>query len=447
MQLVIVSGTESGRVVPLSDGQSVSVGRSKLVDIQVADETVSRLHCLIEVDDGRVLITDHESRTGTFVNGKLVTKHELSPGDVLKIGQTRFRLELEEGSEVSESLSTQDVPPTFDGRIHALANPEFMDAEHTAHKPDVVPPRHEGNATEVASSKSPVQRLEELVGTTIRRYRVDKSIAKASTGMVFQATDVVSGQVVALKILWPEFSKDVSQMKRFIRSMKTMQPIQHPNIVRIKNAGKIGPYCWIAMDFVDGESLTQVIQRIGTAGMLDWQTSYRAAVHVGRALEYAYEHQIVHRNLTPRNILLRKKDKVALVGDLMLAKALEATDSEWNTEPGRLVGEVAFMAPERTRSQVTPDCRSDIYGLGATLYALLTGRPPFEDSSPVKLVAKIRADEPLKPTHFQLAIPGLFQDAVLKMLAKRPEDRYQTPAALLKDLQRIGNYLSVEVPS
>ncbi len=127
-------------------------------------------------------------------------------------------------------------------------------------------------------------------------------------------------------------------MRRFIRSMKTMQPIRHPNIVRIRNAGKLGPYCWIAMDFVDGESLTQVIQRIGTAGMLDWQTSFRVAVHVGRALECAFEHQIVHRNPTPRNILLRKQDKVAFVGDLMLAKALEATDSEWNTEPGRLVG-------------------------------------------------------------------------------------------------------------
>ncbi len=84
--------------------------------------------------------------------------------------------------------------------------------------------------------------------------------------------------------------------------------------------------------------------------------------------------------------------------------------------------------------------------MGATLYALLTGRPPFEDASPARLVVRIREDEPLKPTIFQLAIPGLLQDMVLKLLAKRAEDRYQTPSAMLKDLQRIGNYLGVDVP-
>src|SRR5712691_3285884 len=412
MQLVITGGSETGRVFPLIDGYTATVGRGKLVDIQVSDSTVSRLHCLIEVDGGRVFIADHGSRTGTFVNGRLVTKQELSPGDVLKIGQTRFRFELDEAAEVSTSASTQEKPPRSDQRSDKRANvvaadSEFVDVGRSVPKEELPLSGHSGEEPRTALPQSPVQRLEQLVGTTMRRYRIDKSIAKASTGMVFQASDVVSGQIVALKILWPEFSKDETQIRRFIRAMKTMQPIRHPNIVRIKNAGKTGPYCWIAMDFVEGESLTQVIQRIGTAGMLDWQTSFRVAVHVGRALECAFEHQIVHRNLTPRNILLRQQDKVALVGDLMLAKALEATDSEWSTEPGRLVGEVPFMAPERTRSNADVDCRSDLYGLGATLYALLTGRPPFEDASTVRLVTKIREDEPLNPTLFQLAIPGL----------------------------------------
>ncbi len=135
MQLVKLNGPETGRAISLSDGQAASVGRSELVDIHVPDSAVSRLHCLIEVDGGRVFVSDHDSRTGTFVNGKLVTKQELSPGDVLRIGQTRFRFELDQAPEVSTSLSTQDVPPNFDERFDGVAkNSEIIGARRTAGK-------------------------------------------------------------------------------------------------------------------------------------------------------------------------------------------------------------------------------------------------------------------------------------------------------------------------
>ena len=115
------------------------------------------------------------------------------------------------------------------------------------------------------------------------------------------------------------------------------------------------------------------------------------------------------------------------------------------TQPGQLVGDIAYMSPERTRAQESVDCRSDIYGLGATLYALLTGRPPFEDASLPATITKIRNEKPVKPKEFQLSIHDMFQDAVLQMLAKRPEDRFLTPADLLKDLERVGKYQNVSV--
>ena len=154
-------------------------------------------------------------------------------------------------------------------------------------------------------------------------------------------------------------------MQRFIRAMKTMLPIKHENIVALYNAGKAGRYAWVAMEYVDGESLTQVIQRIGAAGMLDWQNAFRVAVHIGRALECADEHKIIHRNIMPANILLTH-DKIAKLGDLMFAKALEGTAAEQITRPGQLVGELAYMSPERTRGTSDIDGRSDLYGLGAT---------------------------------------------------------------------------------
>jgi serine/threonine-protein kinase len=235
-------------------------------------------------------------------------------------------------------------------------------------------------------------------------------------------------------------------MQRFVRAMKTVLPLRHPNLVTLYGAGKVGQHCWLAMEYVAGESLTHVIQRIGVAGMLDWRHALRAAAHVGRALEYAHGQQIIHRNVAPPNILLRAEDKVAKLGDLMLAKALDGVLAQQVTRPGELVGDVNYMSPERTKSSMEGvDGRSDIFSLGATVYALLTGRPPFADVSLVETITKIRKADPEKPKKYQMSIPDLFEGTVLRMLAKRPEDRYQSAADLLKDLERVAKYQGVQI--
>src|SRR5439155_14045036 len=165
-----------------------------------------------------------------------------------------------------------------------------------------------------------------------------------------------------------------------------------------------------------------------------WREVWRVAMHVGQALDEAAAQKIIHRNVTPANILRRKSDKACLLGDLMLAKALEGTLSQQITRPGQLIGDVPYMSPERTRDAATVDCRSDLYGLGATLYALLTGRPPFAGDSLPELVRKVRSDEPQPPKEFQLSINDKFPDVVLQLLTKRPDDRVATAADLLKDL-------------
>jgi serine/threonine protein kinase len=197
------------------------------------------------------------------------------------------------------------------------------------------------------------------------------------------------------------------------------------------------------MDLVEGESMAQVIRRLGVANMLDWRYGYRVAVHIARALEYAHEQSIIHRNVTPQNILWRSADKMVLLGDLMLAKALEGTLAQQITRPGELLGDVAYMAPERTRGVGDVDGRSDLYGLGATVYALVAGRPPFAEGSLPELVAKIRTAEPDKPKKYQMAIPDMFQGTVLRLLGKRPEDRFQTATELLADLDRVGKFAGV----
>lgn len=260
---------------------------------------------------------------------------------------------------------------------------------------------------------------------------------------MFRAHDSEHDRTVALKVLWPETSQDEESVQRFIRAMKTMMPIHHPNIVRLYAAGKTGPYCWLAMEFVEGENLKQVIRRIGTVGMLDWRYAFRVAVHIGRALEEAAKHDIIHRNMTPTNILMSTRDQCVKLGDLMLAKALAGTQVRLITRPGEMVGDVFCMSPEQTRSGATVDCRSDIYSLGTTLYALLTGRPPFEGGSFMEIVKQISEAQPPKPKKYQLSIPDLFEGIVMRMLAKRPEERYQTATELVADLERVGRFQGI----
>jgi serine/threonine protein kinase len=403
-ELTVLDGPDAGRRFELIDGQTLIIGRGQSTDARLNDPRISRQHCRIQVDGASVVLSDADSAAGTLVNGSSIEQHALQPGDVVEIGDTKLRFQLEGRVDQSTLIDT------------AFGRP----------KP---PPK--------------VTPLEQLVGQTIEHFKLEGIIARGVSGMVFRATDTNKNRGVAVKILYPEYAGSDEQKERFVRGIKTMAPIRHENIVRLYAAGMQGPYCWMAMEYVDGESMTEVIDRIGVSGMLDWQYAYRVGVHIGRALDEAYQHKIIHRNVTPQNILFRSADKVAKLCDLTLAKALEGTQSRQVTQPGELVGDVSYMSPERTRGHKEVDGRSDIYGLGAALYALLTGHPPFEGTSLPELITRIRNEEPVKPKEFQLSVPDMFQDIVLRMIAKRPEDRYQTPAELLKDLERVGKFQNV----
>jgi serine/threonine protein kinase len=405
-QLLVISGPDQGRSFALIEGQPLVIGRGEAATARLSDAHVSRRHCQAIVEEGRFFVEDAGSSGGTLVNGQPITKQEICPGDVVRIGGTELRFLLEGNPDASTLIQPAVAP----------AKP----------KPRVTP-------------------LTEMVGRKIGCYQIQERLATGQSGMVFRAAEAKRDRTVALKVLWPETSQIDDEVRRFVRAMKTMLPIRHPNIVQLYAAGKTGPYCWLAMEYVEGESLASVIPRIGTAGMLDWRYAFRVAVHIARALEAACEHDIVHRNITPANILIRASDKVAKLGDLMLAKALAGSLARQITRAGELVGDLLYLPPERTRSQAEVDCRSDIYSLGATLYALLTGRPPFEGHSAPELIKKIREDDAEPPKKYQLSIPDLFEGVVLQMLAKRPDDRHETPRQLLKDLDRVARYQGIQV--
>ncbi len=411
LQLLIIAGPDQGRAFTLDPGPNLMLGRSHHSLYRLNDMRVSRNHCQILLEGDVVTVVDNGGSGGTLINGAPVSRHVLKPGDVLQVGDSRLRLQL------------GDFPVDVVAAAATVTTPAAPPAAHAATS----------------------DQLGALTGQTLAHYTVGPVLGTGQSGLVFQATDTKDGRSVALKVLQADFARDEEEVQRFIRAMKTMLPLRHPNLVTLHAAGKTGAYCWVAMELVEGEPLTRTIQRIGIAGMLDWRNAFRVAVHVGRALEYAHAEQIIHRNVAPHNILYQTADKTVKLGDLMLAKALEGALARQITRQGAILGDVTYMSPERTRGVEDVDGRSDLYGLGATVYALLTGRPPCEGGSLVELVARIRQTEPVKPTKFQLAIPHPFEMAVLKLLAKRAEDRYQTATDLLKDLNRIGKTQNVNV--
>jgi serine/threonine protein kinase len=396
--LRVVAGPDQGRVFNLIEGTTLSIGRGEKTDTRLTDGAVGRLHCELRCQGGEFLLTDLESVSGTFIAGKKIQEHTLKHGEELQVGSTRLRL------FTSALADTQNL----------------VEAQKSAFHPAI---RTDGGV---------------LTGQTISHFELGPVLARGSMGIVYKSRDTRAGKDVAVKVLYPEFTHDEASLKRFILVMKTVAGMQHDNLVALCGAGKHGETCWFAMEYVEGESLNKVIERLGTRKMINWRYTLSMGTQIARALEALHEKQIIHRNVAPENILIRSKDKVPKLADLMLAKVVDGTEVRTAARPGELVGNVAYMAPERTRVDVEVDIRADIYSLGATVYTLLTGRPPFEGKTLSETVTKIRQDDPVPPKKYQDSIPDEFQDVVERMLAKRPEIRYQAPGQVTRALDRVA---------
>lgn len=407
LQLSITSGPDCGQLFQPRLGQSVLIGRDQTCHIRLTDSAVSRMHCRLELNPTQTVLTDLGSSWGTEVNGQRITRHLLRQGDRIRLGDTECVVLAE-----SSDLETTMIPMAAIERESFTPPP--VNRRRASRPPDVT----------------------RLVGETFVRFEVQELIVKSSSGVVYRAKDLRTSRLVALKVYWPELFVDDSAKARFLRSIRAMIPLRHPNLVKLFAAGRTRGVCFTASEFVDGESTAQLLQRIGIAGMLDWQTVWRMGIGLTEAIQFIHTHHIVHRNVTPANILLRKADGLVKLGDSMLAKALDLHGQPTITQPGEMVGEINYLAPEQITGTSAIDERADLYGLGATLYAVLTGRPPFLGGQS-DVIGKILTEPPVSPTKIHLAIPAAFEGLVLRLLAKLPADRYENAASVLTELRRI----------
>jgi serine/threonine-protein kinase len=271
-------------------------------------------------------------------------------------------------------------------------------------------------------------------------YKIGQLISRGRTGFVFKATNIKDNREIVLKVFTAAYSQDERHKKAFTQAMKLALPLRHSNIVPVLGAGKSGQYLWMAMELVHGESLTSTIRNVGVAGSLDWRRALKMSIHLARGLNYLHVQQVVYRSVGPQNILCEGEGYVPRLSDFVRVRPVFDP-----VEPGAGAEEIPeglllYIAPEQTREELEIDHRSDIFNLGSLLYQLLTGRPPFEGGSLAETISKIRREKPEDPRKFQLAVPQAFAGVVLQMLAKRPEDRYQSMAEVLRDLERTLKY-------
>jgi serine/threonine-protein kinase len=270
----------------------------------------------------------------------------------------------------------------------------------------------------------------------IGKYEVVKYIATGGMGAVYRAVDTELDRPVALKVLNPEIAAKANMLERFKREARTAARLRHENIVAIYDVGEVSGTHYLALEFVDGIDLHEYICK---KGKIPAEEARQIMIQAARALDHAYKQGIVHRDIKPSNFLIAHQGERLLVKmtDLGLARTKNESKAEdfRLTKAGTTVGTIDYMAPEQSRDSSAADIRSDIYSLGCTFYHMLAGKGPFSEGSLTERLYQHAETTPSDIRTVNADVPDGLVVILGKMLEKKPEDRYQTPAELLTDLE------------
>lgn len=261
-------------------------------------------------------------------------------------------------------------------------------------------------------------------------YRMVRMLGKGGMGIVYKAIHVPLNRPVALKMILAGANASAEQIRRFRREAEAAAQLTHPNIVQIYAVDSHRGLPFFSLEYVDGSTLSTLIQE---SSLSDDQAA-KLMMQIARAVHYLHEHEILHRDLKPQNILVTS-DGVPKVADFGLAKLLSDGDEE--TKTGDILGTPGYMAPEQARGDKSLGPAVDVFGLGAILYAVLTGRGPFVAPTPIETIRRLLHDDPLPPSKLQPAINRDLETICLKCLEKDPARRYQSALEVADELQRV----------
>lgn len=272
------------------------------------------------------------------------------------------------------------------------------------------------------------------------RYEILEQVGGGGMALVYRARDIYLNRIVAIKILREQLTSDEEFVSRFRREAQAVASLSHTNIVSIYDVGHSGQTYYLVMEMVEGRNLKELIKENGPFPI---DKAIAIAKQICDALEHAHEHQIIHRDIKPHNIIITK-DGVVKVTDFGIARAVSTATV---THSGNIMGSVHYFSPEQARGEIA-DEKSDIYSLGVVIYEMLTGELPFVGESPISVALKKIQNDPLSPRRINSQIGEALEKVILIAMDKDPKKRFKSADDLRANLlsAHVHNRLDKNVP-
>ncbi len=282
-----------------------------------------------------------------------------------------------------------------------------------------------------------------LLGEMLDHFKLQQFVGGGGMGVVFKALDTTLDRVVAVKVVASPSVSSEDLQRRFLVEAQSAARLDHPNIARVYDSGRSRGLPYIVFEYIEGANIRDLVVNHGQL-LLGDALSY--TYQIAHALAHAWQRDVVHRDIKPSNILVDQKGQAKLV-DMGLARLYQVGEQEDDlTSTGVTLGTFDYISPEQARDPRLADARSDIYSLGCTLFYMLVGHPPFSEGTAAQKLLKHQEDQPPELLTLRDDLPESIARLVQRMLAKRPEDRPQSPTELVSELAILMRGLGLPLP-